>query len=223
MTPRPLLALLLLAPAAAGQSVPSSSEFTRIVKEVMEEYPADGTHTYYWPRGSGSGWAGNTMDLRYGGELFSEGDPKGRCYCCGLTFEVFFRAWERWADKKKVEFRIGDLDAGELRTFRSRWFCSGDFRRGPLDALEWKGLGAAIPAEDAGAGDFVQLWRKSGSGHSVIFVSWVVEGGRRTGIRYWSTQGSTNGIGVHTESLAGEGASGVDLDKTYFARVGARR
>lgn len=219
MTPRTaLLAVLALAPAAAAQTVPSPSEFTRIVKDLMEEYPADGTHTYHWPRGSS--WGGNTMDLHYQGALFSAGDAKGRCYCCGLTFEVFFRAWERWAAKKKVEFRIGDMDGDALRSFRSRWFCSGDFRRGPLDALEWKGLGSAVTADQARAGDFVQLWRRSGSGHSVIFVAWATENGRRTGIRYWSTQGSTNGIGVHTESLSGD--SGVDLEKTYFARVGAR-
>ncbi|MBI4612102.1 MAG: hypothetical protein HY720_00670 [Planctomycetes bacterium] len=219
-----LLLLLLAAAAAAADegtdssSLPDPEEFHRIVREVMEGYPTDGSHAYWWPKGSK--WAGNTRDLHYAGELFSAGDPQGRSYCCGLTFEVFFRSWEAWSRGHAVEFRIGDLDAAGLRAFRGRWFCSGDYRRGPVDALVEAGLGTRIETQaDARRGDFIQLWRKNGSGHSVIFLRWETDGhGRRTGIRYWSTQPATDGIGARTESFEGE--RGVVPEEIFIARAG---
>jgi hypothetical protein len=191
-----------------------------LVVQVLKSYPTDGSHGYYWPRGSD--WEGTTQDLVYQGTKVCTGDAKKRSYCCGLTFEVFFKAYEKWCAAKKKEFRIGDLDADGLTEFRLQWY--GASRKNPdrkklcLEAVVTAKLGRAIEKlEDARPGDFVQLWRRDGSGHSVIFVEWVRSGGRITGLQYWSTQGATKGIGYHTEKFGEK--KGIDPDHLYIVRV----
>jgi hypothetical protein len=68
-------------------------------------------------------------------------------------------------------------------------------------------------------GDFVQIWRTSGSGHSVIFMNWTVnDAGDTTGIRYWSTQPGTNGVNYNTEYFSEYGGR-VDKAHTYYSRA----
>src|SRR5579864_7467642 len=100
MAPRALALSLVvaLALAALGRAsgddapekvaLPKADDFTKLVLEVAKSYPTDGTHKYYWPK-SGP-WPGTTMDLFYTGKKVCEGDKEKRCYCCGITFEVFF-------------------------------------------------------------------------------------------------------------------------------------
>ncbi len=205
--------------------LPRPDEFTPLVLKILKSYPADGTHGYFWPRGNPvKGWAGNTMDLYYQGKLFSPGDPKGRCYCCGLTFEVFFRAWKAWCEKKKKPFRVDGLDFEQLKSFRAHFFGSNGDLKCVGGAIPAWGLGFAVPPMEARPGDFVQFWRhprkgRRASGHSVIFLAWVKgRGGKPKALRYWSTQGSTKGIGIREERVGGPG--GVDLSRVYAARVG---
>ena len=74
--------------------------------------------------------------------------------------------------------------------------------------------------DEAEAGDFVQLWRHSGSGHSCIFRAWVRDDDDEiVGLRYWSTQSSTDGIGERVERF-GTAGSAVKRDELYIVRVG---
>ena len=203
----PLAFVAPVEPASADSApapAPAPGELNPYVVAILESYPRDGTHRYYWPKGSA--WAGTTRDLFYRGQRIADGDPEGRCYCCGLTFEVFIRAYEAWCAKRKVEFRIGSLEAAAVLKLRSDWYCAGAERRGPVAALVPRDLGVEVPSiDDAKPGDFAEIWRKNGSGHSVIFLG--NEGGA---MRYWSTQPATNGIGYRTEPF----------DKAHIARVG---
>ena len=79
-------------------------------------------------------------------------------------------------------------------------------------------LGRAIACGDARRGDFAQIWRNNGSGHSVVFLDWVREDGAIVGLRYWSTQPATDGIGERVERFDGE--RGVDREQIWLARVG---
>src|SRR3954447_14882157 len=72
--------------------VPTEDELTPFVLEVLRSYPTDGPHTYYWPKGST--WTGTTRDLFYERTRVCDADPEKSAFCCGLTWEVFFRAWE---------------------------------------------------------------------------------------------------------------------------------
>ena len=219
-----LLLLLLAAPLIASCDkaplIPRLGELNPHVLAVMKTYPADGTHKYWWPKKST--WSGNARTLRYDGKVLLEGDAQGRCYCCGLTFEVFLQAWERWCKAQRRPYRILDMKARDVLAFKSDWFGSNGDRSTLHGALTKRGLGVRITDwKKARAGDFVQLWRHSGSGHSVVFQRWKRAGGKIAGITYWSTQKKTDGIGERTE-LFGERGATVKRDELYIVRVGAR-
>ncbi|MGZ5280057.1 MAG: hypothetical protein ACXWC9_08950, partial [Pseudobdellovibrionaceae bacterium] len=49
-------------------------------------------------------------------------------------------------------------------------------------------------------GDFVQFWRKTGSGHSVIFEGYLYDESKKiTGFCYWSSNASTKGFAKRCE------------------------
>jgi hypothetical protein len=89
-------------------------------------------------------------------------------------------------------------------------------------AIERLGIGREVERlEDARPGDFVQIWRSNKSGHSVVLVDWVRDAGRIVGLKYRSSQKSTNGIGDRVEYFAdAPGSDGkVDRSRTYVARL----
>jgi hypothetical protein len=204
----------------------SSTVFADLVLSVVATYPTDGSYGYYWPDDDGTWW-GTPRGVTYDGTEMSPGDDEQRSYCSGLTWEVFMRAAvaaERLADGDGRT--IGGLTVSQMERFREDWFVldvpeDGPSWRGPADALEAYGLGEQEecdfadwpPCPDAVAGDFVQLWRsQETSGHTNVFVSWVDE--PRHGYRYWSSQGSTDGVGYHTEYF---GEDDWDLDEAHFS------
>lgn len=213
-----ILCLSLCCTGLWADTVPlPSNDFNEYVIGVLKTYPTDGTHQYYWP--SGESWSGNTRDLYYRSELFAQGDTLQRCYCCGLTFEVFFRAYERYCQDRGWPFIIADFDVKALRTFKSQWFGSDGNTTTLQNAIVKNDIGRAIEMSQACVGDFVQFWRHSGSGHSVIFISWVYDDAHNiSGLQYWSTQRSTNGIGYATEYFGA--TQGLDITRVHIARVG---
>ena len=67
-------------------------------------------------------------------------------------------------------------------------------------AIERFGFGRRIrDLEEAEPGDFMDLNRADGSGHTVVFFGWLRGSGRIIGLRYWSSQRSTKGIGYNAE------------------------
>lgn len=203
---------------ATKRRMPALGELNPHIMKVLESYPTDGTHAYHWPKKGA--WSGNVRTLHYDGKLFLEGDPKGRCYCCGLTFEVFFQAYEAWCKRHKRPFKILDLDLAGVKRLKHLWFGSDGNRKTLLNAVETYKLGQRITKwQDAKPGDFVQLWRHSGSGHSVIFLRWEKKDGQIAGLRYWSTQGSTKGINERTEWFGSKG-SAMKRDEFYLVRIG---
>ncbi len=198
-----LLALLL---SGYGAERP----LNEYVLDRVESYPTDGTFRY----GFGTGY-GTTTDIEYEGEIVARTDKKHRTFCCGLTFEVAIGALT-----DAYEGPVPGLEASDVRALR-RAFCGAsrhdDRERLGVAALLDRGLGKAIGHADARRGDFVQFWRRDGSGHSVVFISWIHnDRGNRVGIIYWSTQRTTKGIGYRTEYF---GKTGIDPRRLYIARL----
>jgi hypothetical protein len=118
---------------------------------------------------------------------------------------------------------MADKRPDELRAFQKQWYGATEESREIQCAMavEKLGIGKRIDPDKARPGDFLQFWRTNKSGHSVVFVDWVEQDGRRVGFKYRSSQGSTKGIGDRVEYFAeAEGKQGlVDRERMYFCRL----
>ncbi len=200
-------------------SGPSSIYFTAYISPVefnnwfiteLESYPRDGSYPYEW---SGNGV---THNIYYQGTLILADNQTGnRCYCSGITYEVFMDAYATYNTAKGFNDIYG-MTPAQANTFRQEWYGWNDVRCSVAAITKYK-CGYQIPYNQKWKmkpGDDVQLWRTSGSGHSVIFIDWVRDAQQNiTGIRYWSTQSSTNGINYNTESF-----SSLKDAECYYAR-----
>jgi hypothetical protein len=234
-----LLTLALAACATsprAGQTMPERlriteagplPEFNTAILEVMASYPTDGTHDYWWPKsGEGGGYDGASQDVFLQGVKVMDGEPLGRTFCCGLTLEVFAKAYDVYT-KEHAGGAAPSLTPEAWADFQKLWFVLEVNGDGPGSALEKYGLGRTIKQEEVVAGDFVQIWRypkkgkKVGSGHSVVFLNWVKDRkGRIKGFRYWSTQKSTKGIHDNTEYFGKPGQPGkIAAENTHWSRA----
>ncbi len=191
--------------------------FNDYVLDVLKEYHRDGRYPYEWI----SGYHGVTENLYYKGSKIAKAnaDSSHSTYCCGLTFEVYFRSISRLNQDLGFGEDINGMTSSNFSNFISKWFVQSTLGDGPGIALDAYGLGDKIPKmKDVIKGDFVQIWRTTGSGHSVIFINWTTNtAGDTTGMRYWSTQPSTNGANYNTEYFDGHGGT-VDKAHTYYSR-----
>jgi hypothetical protein len=169
-----------------------------------------------FPDGGGYEWKGGGVpeDVLFDGKTLLA--KSKATYCSGFTFAVAMKAaTERGLLKNKT--------IEQVRGFQKDWYGatkeSGETQC--AYALEKLGIGKQVAIKDAKPGDFLQLWRTNKSGHSVVFLDWVTDGGRPIGLKYRSTQTSTKGIGDRTEYFTGiPGKKGaVDPRRLYFARL----
>jgi hypothetical protein len=186
----------------------TASADMRSTVEIARSYKDGGEYDTSW-KGSGV-----PREIRFKGErILAQG--KGT-YCCGFTFAVAMAA----AGEREL---LSDKSADQIRGFQKQWYGateeSAEVQCGL--AMEKLGVGERVKPEDARPGDFLQFWRTNKSGHSVVFLEWVVQDGQRVGFKYRSSQGSTKGIGDRVEYFAGAvGKNGkVDVKRMYFARL----
>lgn len=175
--------------------------------------------------GTGGGYdrswssSGSPVEIRQEGERILSASKKGT-YCCGFTFAAAMGALS-------ARGALAGKTADEVRAFQKTWFGAtpkkDEQERQCAVAVAQLGVGVSVSADDAMAGDFVQLWRRSKkpSGHSVLFLGWVEVADKRIGLSYLSSQGSTKGIGFAVEYFADSGIEGgrVDEKRLYFARL----
>ncbi|KAL9646460.1 hypothetical protein ABK040_006457 [Willaertia magna] len=122
-------------------------------------------------------------------------------FCCGVTFEVFYHIFQQYHNRFN-EFSTVE----EILSIKRDWFCekNGDdsYLTGCLKALKKRKLGIEIEGiENAKAGDFIQFWRKNGSGHSVIFIRLLDNERGEPCFEYWSSQRSKIGISYKYETI----------------------
>jgi len=192
------------------QCVVAGAESPRSTLEIAKSYSDGGGYNRQW-KGSGSPDA-----IVYSGTtILAQHD--GGTYCCGYTFAVAMQA----ATERRL---LAGKTAAEVKAFQKQWYGAVEETREKQSpqAMENLGIGREIlDFEEARPGDFVQLWRTNKSGHSVVFLDWVRDEGEIIGIRYRSSQGSTDGIGNLTEYFSdAKGKQGrVDRERTYLGRM----
>jgi len=193
---------------------PVESDFNAVTMGLLEDYPTDGTHDYLW---DGS-YAGTTQDIYYLDTMVAEGRADQSCYCVGITWELYMRAYQEILGDSDES--LNDMNVSDLYEFRTDWYVRDLWGAGASDGLEFWGLGEEVTdLDDLQPGDFVQFWRNSGSGHSVIFIDWERNGdGDIDGLYYWSCQGSTDGLGYVSEYF-GTGGSSIDPSYLFAGRA----
>lgn len=200
------LSLLLPLTAGAQSKPPSPAEVLAAARSF-----ADGG-------GYDASWKGTGVPvaIEHGGASILK-QATGGTYCCGFTFAVAMRA----ALKRKW---LARRSAAEVRQLQRHWYgaTKDSAERQIAYALEEAKLGSAVAPRAARPGDFVMFWRSNKSGHSAIFLGWLVKEGERVGLRYRSSQRSTQGIGDSSERFAGHGGK-VLPDRLYLARFGKPR
>lgn len=199
--------------------IPDLSDFNALALALIETYPQDGTYTYDWPE-SGS-WSGSTRDLWYQGGLVADDGGRSSCYCSGITWELFFRAWQEWdrATGGDGEDLYG-MSYAEVMEMRLDWYVRELGGSGPSLALENAGLGEEIESfRDWRGGDFIQIWRRSGSGHTVVFIDWIEDNeGNKLGFEYVSCQGTSDGFG-HNDEFFGSASGALNPSQLYSGRA----
>ena len=153
----------------------------------------------------------------FGGQTILD---KGKStYCSGFTFAVVMKAAsERGLLKKKT--------VDQVRAFQKEWYGASKESKETqcAYAVEKLGIGKQIAFKEAKKGDFLQLWRTTGSGHSVVFLEWVKVGGGPIGVKYRSSQPATKGIGDNVEYFSNvTGHKGtVDPNRMFFCRLNSK-
>ncbi len=209
------IALLLLLPSlAAAQKAAQRND----VLDVAYAFEDGGGYNSKWAG------AGVPEAIRFRNQTILAKGAKGTkgegTYCCGFTLTVAMKAAE-------TRGLLEGKTVAEIRAFQKQWYGVPKASKETLCvyAVEQLGIGRAVKLADARPGDFVQFWRQNKSGHSVIFLDWVVgddgAGAQRVGLRYRSSQGSTKGIGDRVEyfSDAPNHQGGVLRERTHVCRL----
>ena len=190
--------------------------------DIAKDLQLLSTGPYRWVSGS----SGMPIDIYFKSvnPLFKKpGD--GSTYCTGYTFAVgYITCLNRGllenftdADIKKIQ---EIWNAGDAKTYPK--LC--------VDAIankkysDFKTLGQEVTIEDVKKGDFCQIWRSTGSGHSVIVLEMIKKDGKTIGIKYYSSNTKINpatkrsGPGENTEYFTDSGGKMLRKN-TYFARI----
>ena len=161
-------------------------------------------------------WEGDgvTRTITYQGTTIAKPYSPDRCHCVGATFQVYMTAFEAW-DKQygKSSGSLRGLSVAQVQELKQIWYVATPALEGSQAALSTLGLGAAVkPLDQAQQGDLAQIWRNNGSGHSVMFDSWVRDAGKIVGINYFSCQG---GGPAFVSEVVGTGTKDVDASRIY--------
>ncbi len=191
------------------------------VIHVIKGYPVDGSYPYRWEKNEYDIYNGVTETLLYKGAIVAKAHPnKTRCSnCCGLTFEIFFRAMRLRNQRKGLDpDDFNGMTRDDLFNMMLIWFVVGP-GDSPREAIVHYGLGRAITDwEQARPGDFMDISRNNGSGHSVIFLEWMRgESGGIEGLIYFSS--NSGGVGELTERFSDSGGK-VLREHVRIGRVG---
>ena len=211
--------------------LPDQPGFNQYVVDAINDgasYPKDGTYPYCWSYYGdecGDMW-GQIWGGWYTGEQVFEGGLD--CFCSGHTIEVFLDAYERWqadhgapSSQQYGGLTLDDVDVGAFYQF---WQGFGvTYYASAADAFEYAGVGENVYEEDwddVVTGDFVNLSRDTGTGHSVIFVDWVWDGMHRAGLRYYGCNGSGDSHPDPDDPGNSGGVSGPSFVTEYFTGFG---
>lgn len=197
-----------------GESVPTINQaILKGVDEVQSKVPADG----------GGYFIGVKADppecpIGYPLELLSKNllqPTRGTSYCSGASYAAFISglnfhlqgSTKELSTEQLEAIRMQEPDGGRREDMVKLWGWWNADGPGSLYALtQFTSMGKRISYFDAVAGDFCNINWVKGPGHSVVFLGWEETSEGQPGMRFWSSQKSTNGVGdltVGVSTIAG--------------------
>jgi hypothetical protein len=150
-------------------------------------------------------------------ELFGQpvlNPPRSTSYCSGSSYTAFIEAlnliFPDGAERQKLTperleaLRMQEPDGSRREDDVKAWgYWNADGPGTDFCLVQYLGgAGKVIKPIEARPGDFMNISWKSGLGHSVVFLGYVIDAQGRKAIRYWSSQTGTNGLGDQTSLLS---------------------
>ena len=165
-----------------------------------------------------------THDMQYGGKGPVKASKPPKTMCVAAVMEVILTAMQIYAkdqgNNKVFDFlpikSFQSLASGNLRAHL--WVNFKINSRGSADALRHFGMGMTVPFKELSPGSLINLNRTTGTGHAVIFISFIDDKGVEysthnssvIGFKYYSSQGGYDA-----------GAGGFDYRYAIFSKYGS--
>ncbi|MGI5860855.1 MAG: thrombospondin type 3 repeat-containing protein [Myxococcales bacterium] len=183
------------------KSVSASETFNSYILKAVDRIEAN------WAR-LGYASAALTHNIQYGshGTINASAPPKTMCVAAAM--ETLLIAMQIYAEETGDNSVFSFLPIASWRSLNAAnirahiWVNHDIGTWGTADALRHFGMGQTVPFEELTPGSFINLNRTTGSGHAVVFLSFIDIQGREystwnsnvVGFKYYSSQGtSTNG------------------------------
>jgi len=215
--------------------IPDAAGFNHYTIAAINDwtvFPKDETYPYCWSAEGDTCAApwGQIHDGYYAGERLFPG--ANSCFCSGHTLEIFLRAYRVWQESRAIPetapFAVGGsvltVDDVDIGPFYQYWQGFGvTSEASSADAFVYAGIGEEVTPDrwdEALPGDYVNLSRSTGSGHAVIFVSWIVEESEKVGLRYYGCQHSGDSCPDPDDPLCSHGNSGPSFVTERFSGHG---
>ncbi len=183
------------------KNVPANETFNSYILKAVNEIEAN------WAR-LGYGSAALTHNLQYGSHGTVNATSPPLTMCVAAAMETLLVAMQIYARETGDNSVFNFLPIASWRSLNAAnirahiWVNHDIGTWGTADALRHFGLGQTVPFEELTPGSFINLNRTTGSGHAVVFLSFIdLQGNEYTtwrsnvvGFKYYSSQGtSTNG------------------------------
>ncbi len=148
-------------------------------------------------------------DIQFGSRLILKA-PRTTSYCSGSSYSAFVEGLNlilgpraaSVSDKTFELLRMQEPDGGRREDGVKMWGqWNADGYGNHFALVQYSLMGFQISPALARPGDFMNISWKSGLGHSVVFLGFTRLADGRPGVRFWSSQKSTNGLGDLTSPL----------------------
>lgn len=165
-----------------------------------------------------------THDISYGSKGTISATKPPRTMCVAAVMEVILTAMQIYAKDTGDSTIFDFLPKKSFETLSSPylkahlWVNYTINAGGSADAVRHFGMGMTVPFKELSPGSFINLNRTSGSGHAVIFLSFIDISGKEyttwnsniIGFKYFSSQGGYDA-----------GSGGLDYRYAIFSKYGS--
>ena len=148
-------------------------------------------------------------DIQFGSRSVLKA-PRTTSYCSGSSYSAFVEGLNLILGSKANSvsdatfelLRMQEPDGGRREDGVKMWGqWNADGYGNHFALVQYSLMGMQISPALARPGDFMNISWKSGLGHSVVFLGFTRLADGRPGVRFWSSQKGTNGLGDLTSPL----------------------